>query len=241
MNAMLYVRGRPLDYDLWEAQGAAGWGWDDVLPYFLKSEDNERGASEFHGAGGPLRVTNQRSPRADVDRRLLAASEAAGIPRIDDYNGPEQDGVSMFQVNQRGGRRWSAADAYLRPALKRPNLEVITGRAVLRPRARGRPRGRRARRRGRGRERSVRAEREVILARGRIGSPQLLLLSGIGPADDLREVGVEVRHDLPGVGREPPGPPVRHAHLGGLRPAAPSTAPTSPSRWPSGCCAGPAR
>src|SRR3954468_286288 len=100
MNAMLYVRGRPLDYDLWEKQGAAGWGWNDVLPYFLKAEDNARGASEFRGAGGPLRVSDQRSPRP-LNRRLLAASEAAGIPRIDDYNGPEQDGVSMFQVNQR--------------------------------------------------------------------------------------------------------------------------------------------
>ena len=132
MNAMLYVRGRPLDYDLWEAQGAAGWGWRDVLPYFMKSEDDVRGASEFHGAGGPLRISNQRSPRAEVDRRLIAASEAAGIPRSRDYNGPEQDGVAMFQVNQRDGRRWSAADAFLRPALKRPNLEVMTRTRVLR-------------------------------------------------------------------------------------------------------------
>ena len=91
-----------------------------------------RGASEFHGAGGPLRVSNQRSPRAEVDRRLIAASEAAGIPRSADYNGPEQDGVAMFQVNQRDGRRWSAADAFLRPALKRPNLEVMTRTRVLR-------------------------------------------------------------------------------------------------------------
>src|SRR3954452_17188587 len=124
MNAMLYVRGRPLDYDLWEKQGAAGWGWNDVLPYFLKAEDNSRGASEFHGAGGPLRVTDQRSPRSSVDRRLLAASEAAGIRRVPDYNGPEQDGVSMFQVTQHRGRRWSAADAYLKPVMGRPNLEV---------------------------------------------------------------------------------------------------------------------
>ena len=92
MNAMLYVRGRPLDYDLWEAGGATGWGWEDVLPYFLRSEDNARGASEFHGAGGELRISEQRSPRP-LTARLLAASEAAGIPRIADYNGPEQDGV----------------------------------------------------------------------------------------------------------------------------------------------------
>src|SRR5690349_12006728 len=96
MNAMLYVRGRPLDYDLWERQGAPGWGWNDVLPYFLRSEDNARGASEFHAVGGPLRVEEQRSPRP-VDRRLIAASAAAGIPEVADYNGPEQDGVTMFQ------------------------------------------------------------------------------------------------------------------------------------------------
>src|SRR3954447_9869924 len=200
MNAMLYVRGRPLDYDLWERQGAAGWGYQDVLPYFLRSEDNARGASEYHGVGGPLRVSEQRSPRP-LDRRLLAASEAAGIPRIDDYNGPEQDGVSMFQVNQRNGRRWSAADAYLRPVLGRPNLEVRTNVTVLGVEIEnGRAVGVRISR-GRGREELVRAEREVLLSAGAIGSPQLLLLSGIGPADHLQEVGVPVRHDLPGVGQ----------------------------------------
>jgi choline dehydrogenase len=199
MNAMLYVRGRPLDYDLWERQGAPGWGWKEVLPYFLKSEDNARGASEFHGAGGPLRVSEQRSPRL-VNRRLLAASEAAGIPRIDDYNGPEQDGVSWFQVNQRNGRRWSAADAFLRDASKRSNVEVRTKVTVLGLVMEGdRAVGVRISA-GRGREETVRAEREVLLCAGAIGSPQILLLSGIGPADDLREVGVEVRHDLPGVG-----------------------------------------
>src|SRR3954454_6315464 len=200
MNAMLYVRGRPFDYDTWERQGAEGWGYKDVLPYFLKAEDNARGASEFHGVGGPLRVSEQRSPRP-LNRRLLAASEAAGIPRIDDYNGPEQDGVSMFQVNQRNGRRWSAADAYLRPVLGRPNLEVRTNVTVLGVEIEnGRAVGVRASR-GRGREQLVRAEREVILSAGAIGSPQLLLLSGIGPADHLREVGVGGRHALPGVGQ----------------------------------------
>ena len=127
MNAMLYVRGRPLDYDSWEAQGAPGWGYREVLPYFRRSEDNVRGASEWHGAGGPLRVSDQRSPRP-LDRRLIAASEAAGIPWTPDYNGPEQDGVSMFQVNQWRGRRFSSADAFLRPVTKRPNLEIRTER-----------------------------------------------------------------------------------------------------------------
>src|SRR4051812_48718646 len=201
MNAMLYVRGRPLDYDLWERQGARGWGWADVLPYFLKAEDNARGASEFHGAGGPLRVSEQRSPRASVDRRLLQASQAAGIPRIDDYNGPEQDGVSMFQVNQSRGSRFSAADAYLRPARGRANLEVRTraralgvvleGDRVVGVRVAGR----------RGREEVVHAQREVILSAGAIQSPQLLQLSGVGAPDELRAVGVGVRHELPGVGR----------------------------------------
>jgi choline dehydrogenase len=200
MNAMLYVRGRPLDYDLWERQGASGWGWEDVLPYFLKAEDNARGKSEFHGSGGPLRVSEQRSPRK-VNTRLLAASEAAGIPRIDDYNGPEQDGVAWFQVNQVNGRRWSAADAYLKPVMKRPNLEVRTGVTVLGLELEnGRAVGVRIRDRLR-RERVVRAEREVILAAGAIGSPQILLLSGIGPDRHLTEVGVPVRHDLPGVGQ----------------------------------------
>jgi choline dehydrogenase len=200
MNAMLYVRGRPLDYDSWEAQGARGWGFREVLPYFVKSEDNVRGASEFHGAGGPLRVSEQRSPRA-MDKRLLAASQAAGIPRIADYNGPEQDGVSMFQVTQRGGQRFSAADAFLRPALKRPNLEVRTNVTALGIEFDGeRAVGVRVRKGKRGEE-LVRAEREVLLSAGAINSPQLLLLSGIGPAEELRAAGVEVRHDLPGVGR----------------------------------------
>jgi choline dehydrogenase len=200
MNAMLYVRGRPLDYDGWEAQGAPGWGYRDVLPYFIKSEDNVRGASEYHGIGGPLRVSEQRSPRP-LDRRLLAASEAAGIPRIADYNGPEQDGVSMFQVTQRDGRRFSAADAYLRPALTRPNLEVRTHVTVLGVELEAKRAAGVRIRKGRKGSEVVRAQREVILSAGAIGSPQLLLASGIGPADDLAAVGVEVRHDLPGVGR----------------------------------------
>ena len=200
MNAMLYVRGRPLDYDSWEAQGAPGWGYKDVLPYFIRSEDNVRGASEYHGAGGPLKVSEQRSPRA-LNGKLLAASEAAGIPRIADYNGPEQDGVSMFQVTQQGGQRFSAADAYLRPAMTRPNLEVRTKVAVQGVELEGeRAVGVRVGR-GRGGSEVVRAEREVILAAGAIGSPHLLLLSGIGAAEELKAAGVTARHELPGVGR----------------------------------------
>jgi choline dehydrogenase-like flavoprotein len=199
MNAMLYVRGRPLDYDMWAREGCDGWGWNDVRPYFLKAENNERGASEHHAVGGPLNVADERSPRR-LTARFLAAAEAAGIPRIPDYNGPEQDGASPVQVTQRNGARFSAADAYLRPNMKRPNLEVITGATVLGVElVGGRAAGVRVRGRGR-RERVINAEREVILSAGAIGSPQLLLLSGIGPADHLRSVGVTVHHDLPGVG-----------------------------------------
>jgi choline dehydrogenase-like flavoprotein len=200
MNAMLYVRGRPLDYDSWAAQGAPGWSYADVLPYFTRSEDNVRGPSEYHGVGGPLRVSEQRSPRP-LNRRLLAASAAAGIPRIADYNGPEQDGVSMFQVTQKDGARFSAADAYLRPILTRPNLEVRTGVTVLGVELEGtRAVGVRL---GKGRSgvEVVRAEREVLLAAGAISSPQLLLLSGIGAAAGLEAAGVRTRHELPGVGR----------------------------------------
>jgi choline dehydrogenase-like flavoprotein len=199
MNAMLYVRGRPLDYGLWERQGAVGWGWDHVLPYFLRSEDNARGASEFHAEGGELRVEDQRSPRP-FDRRLLDASVAAGIPRVADYNGPEQDGASMFQVTQRNGRRWSTADGFLRPALSRSNLDLLTQATVLGIELDGdRATGVRYAPR-RGGERLARARREVILAAGAIGSPQLLLLSGIGPPDHLRETGIEIRRELAGVG-----------------------------------------
>jgi choline dehydrogenase-like flavoprotein len=199
MNAMLYVRGNPLDYDGWAAAGAEGWGWDEVRPYFLKAEDNQRGDSEHHATGGPLRVEDARSPRP-LTGRFLAACEEAGVPRIDDYNGPEQDGASLVQVTQRGGRRWSAADAYLRPAQKRPNLEVVTGALVSGVEiTNGTATGVRYSRR-RGGERVARAEREVILAAGAIGSPQLLLLSGVGPAAQLQEAGVPVVHDLPAVG-----------------------------------------
>jgi choline dehydrogenase-like flavoprotein len=200
MNAMLYVRGRPLDYDAWEAQGAPGWGYRDVLPYFIRSEDNARGASEFHGSGGPLRVSEQRSPRP-MSKRFLQASETAGIPRIADYNGPEQDGASMFQVTQRNGQRFSTADAFLRPALGRPNLEVRTNVTVLAIEFEGdRAIGVRLRKGRRGEE-LVRASSEVLLSAGAINSPQLLLLSGVGPAEELRAAGVQVRHELSGVGR----------------------------------------
>jgi choline dehydrogenase len=199
MNAMLYVRGRPLDYATWEAQGAPGWGWEDVLPAFVRAERNSRGASEWHGGDGPLRVTDPRSPRP-IARRIIEASVAAGIPYTADYNGPEQDGVSLFQVLQSRGRRFSAADAYLRPVRHRPNLEVRTRTDVLGLELSGEHVTGVRVRRGRGGEEVIAARREVLLCAGAIGSPQILQLSGIGAPEELRAVGIEPRHDLPGVG-----------------------------------------
>jgi choline dehydrogenase-like flavoprotein len=196
MNAMLYVRGRPLDYDLWDVPG---WRWDDVRPYFLRAEDNARGASEHHATGGPLRVMDERSPRP-LTARFLAAAEAAGIPRIEDYNGPEQDGCSPVQVTQHDGRRWSTNDAYLRPVRKRPNLEIVTGAMVQRIELAGERATGVAYKDRLGRTKVARAEREVIVCAGSFGSPQLLMLSGIGPEAHLREVGVPVRVASPEVG-----------------------------------------
>ena len=199
MNAMMYVRGRPLDYDGWRDGGCPGWGYADVLPFFKRAENNERGASEVHGAGGPLNVADQRSPRP-LTRRFLEAAQAAGIPANPDINSPEQDGVTTTQVTQRNGRRWSCADAYLRPAMKRPNLTVITGAQVLGIAYEGeRAAGIRWRDR-RGREAIASAAREVVLSAGAIGSPQILMVSGIGPAEELGRLGIETRVDLPGVG-----------------------------------------
>jgi choline dehydrogenase len=196
MNAMLYVRGRPLDYDLWDVPG---WSWNDVRPYFLKAEDNARGASEHHGAGGPLRVADMRSPRP-LTGSFLAAAEAAGIPRIDDCNGPEQDGASPAQVTQSKGRRWSANDAYLRPVRGRENLRIVTGATVERVRLAGGRAAGVAYRDRLGRRRTAGASREVILAAGAFGTPQLLMLSGIGPAEQLRGLGIQVAADAPEVG-----------------------------------------
>jgi choline dehydrogenase len=199
MNAMLYVRGRPLDYDLWDTPG---WAWSDVRPYFLRSEDNARGPSEHHGVGGPLRVVDEPCPRP-LTKRFLQAAEDAGIPYVDDYNGPEQDGAALAQVTQHNGRRWSAYDAYVRPVRKqrRPNLVVVPGVTVEGVEIEGgRATGVRCRNR-RGREDVLRPQREIILAAGAFASPQLLMLSGIGPADQLRSLGIDVAVDAPEVGR----------------------------------------
>jgi choline dehydrogenase-like flavoprotein len=176
-----------------------GWRWDDVRPYFLKAEDNARGASEHHATGGPLRVEDERSPRP-LTKRFLAAAEAYGIRYIDDYNGPEQDGAALCQVTQRNGKRWSTNDAYLRPVRDRGNLQIVTGATVNRVQIKG-GRATGVVCQGRfGREHVLEARREVILAAGAFGSPQLLMLSGIGPAEQLRALGIGVEVDAPEVG-----------------------------------------
>lgn len=200
MNAMLYVRGRPSDYDGWAAGGAAGWGWADVKPYFLRSESSSRGASADHGADGPLHVQDPKSPRP-LNRRIVDGFVAEGLDRNPDCNGPRQDGAGMFQVLQRDGRRWSAADAYLHPVRKRPNLTVATRAHVERIENDGRRASGIRYRDARGEQHVIRARREVLLCAGAIGSPQLLMLSGIGDPDQLRQSGVAPLHALPGVGR----------------------------------------
>lgn len=197
INAMCYSRGHRKDYDDWAAAGATGWSFEACLPFFIKSEDQGRGPSGLHGVGGPLSVQDLRyhNPLSD---RFLAACEEAGLPRTDDFNGPRQRGCGLYQVTQRDGRRCSAAAGYLKPALERPNLEVITGAAVQAVLFDGaQARGVRASVKGRVCEYEA---GEVILSGGAINSPQLLMLSGIGPAAHLEQHGITVHRDLPAVG-----------------------------------------
>jgi choline dehydrogenase len=198
MNAMIYLRGNRADFDEWAATGCEGWSYDEVLPYFKRSEDNERGENEFHGVGGPLAVSDSRSLSPLVDAQLEAAVQA-GYELIDDLNVDRPEGVSRFQLTQRNGMRCSAADAFLHPAEGRPNLEVTSGVFVERIVFEGyRAVGVELVRNG-VRE-TVRAEREVIVAAGTYQSPVLLMLSGIGPAEELEAFGIGVRQELP-VGR----------------------------------------
>ena len=198
LNAMIYIRGTRHDYDRWEAAGCTGWGWDGVEGSFKKSEDNARGPSEHHGAGGPLSVQDLRAP-SELSREFVEAGVELGYPRRDDFNAGEPDGFGPYQVTQRGGARASAAKAFLEPAKGRPNLSVETGVHALRVLFEdGRAAGVVVEQGGQ--ERTVRAARETILAAGAFGSPHLLMLSGIGPAAHLAEHGIPVRVDAPGVG-----------------------------------------
>ena len=198
INAMIYIRGNRYDYDHWRDLDNGGWGYDEVLPYFKKSEAQENGASEFHGAGGPLHVTNLRSVNP-LSEAFVEAAQQCGYPRNPDFNGAQQEGFGFYQVTQFEGKRCSAAAAFLHPIMKRPNLTVRTGvqvfdiifekrRAVALSFQQG--------------ESSTQehAQREIILCAGAIGSPHLLMLAGIGPADHLRSLGIPVTCDLPGVG-----------------------------------------
>jgi choline dehydrogenase len=195
VNAMIYIRGNRADYDGWDVPG---WAWDDLFPYFLKAEDNERGASPWHGVGGPLPVSDQRSGNA-ITPAFVDAGVEAGLARNEDFNGLEQDGVGMYQVTQRGGMRASASVAYLHPAMERPNLTVMPYMHVNRVLFDGtRAIGVAASQLGQ--EQELRAEREVILCGGTYNSPQLLMLSGVGPAEHLALREVEVRLDQPAVG-----------------------------------------
>jgi choline dehydrogenase len=198
INGMIYMRGNHADYDEWRQRGCEGWDWESVLPYFRKAEDNERGESEFHGAGGPLCVSNQPY-EWEIAKILLQACIQAGITPNPDFNGAQQEGCGYYQTTTKDRRRWSTAAAYLRPARKRPNLAIRTHAHATRVlvengRAVGvefqSPRGRE----------TARANGEVIVSGGAYGSPQLLLLSGIGPVEHLRDMGIDVLHDLPGVG-----------------------------------------
>ncbi|WP_226004514.1 GMC family oxidoreductase [Natrinema salinisoli] len=202
MNAMIYIRGQAEDYDHWAELGNEGWGHEDVLPYFKRAEHNERGASEYHGTGGPRNVADPQSPN-ELSEAFVEAGQAVGLPDNGDFNAGEQAGVGLYQVTQEGGRRHSAADAYLKPVLDRPNLTAVTGARVTQVRfdeqeAVG---VEYARDDADGSPATVDATEEVVLSAGAINSPQLLLLSGVGPADHLAEHDIDVVEDLPGVGR----------------------------------------
>jgi choline dehydrogenase-like flavoprotein len=198
INGMIYIRGNHGDYDEWRQRGCEGWSWDSVLPFFRKAENQARGEDEYHGVGGPLHVSDQPE-KYELATAALAACEQAGIPRNPDFNGARQEGCGYYQTTTNRRRRWSTAKAYLEPARGRSNLTVVTGAhatkvliendravGVAYETASGR--------------RTAHAGREVIVSGGAYGSPQLLLLSGLGPAEHLRDMGISVIRDMPAVG-----------------------------------------
>ena len=198
INGMIYMRGQSDDYDAWRQAGNVGWGWSDVLPYFIKSEDHFSGASEFHGAGGELRVERQRL-RWDLLDAFRDAADQCGIPKIDDFNRGDNNGSSYFQVTQKGGWRWSAASAFLRPALHRSNLRVqkhaLVRRIVIED---GRAVG--VQFEVDGRKFTARSRGEIVLSSGSVGTPAILERSGIGNGERLNALGIETVRRLPGVG-----------------------------------------
>lgn len=198
INGMIYMRGQAADYDSWAAEGNPGWGWDQVLPLFKKSENHFAGGSELHGAAGEWRVERQRLSWPILDA-FRSAAEQSGIRNIDDFNGGDNEGCGYFQVNQKAGVRWNAAKAFLKPIAQRPNLVVLTGIEVQRLLLEdGRATAVRAS--CQGRLENFKARREIILCAGSVGSPSILQRSGIGPAPLLQRLGIGVSHALPGVG-----------------------------------------
>ncbi len=198
MNAMIYMRGHSTDYDRWSELGNDGWRFDEVLPYFKKAQNQERGASEFHGTGGFLNVADLRCVNP-LSRAFVEAGVELGFPRITDFNGANQEGFGVNQVTQKGGKRCSAAAGYLKAALKRPNLTVLTNAQVLRLNLAGN-RVSEVEFVHNGETKSASAESEIILSGGAYNSPQLLMLSGIGAAEKLEEHGISTKIDLKGVG-----------------------------------------
>ncbi len=199
INGLLYVRGQHQDFDVWRQLGNVGWSFEDVLPYFKRAEDQERGEDPYHGTGGPLGVADVKLRQNALCDAFIEACAAAGIPKNNDFNGASQEGAGYFQLTNRNGRRCSAAVAYLKPARSRSNLRIITNALVHGVELAGkRATGVRLAREGR--METVRAAREVVLAAGAIGSPHILQLSGIGPAATLNAAGIAVRHELAGVG-----------------------------------------
>ncbi|KHL19235.1 choline dehydrogenase [Mumia flava] len=196
MNAMIYIRGNAHDYDTWrDAYGASGWGYDDVLPYFVRAEHNQRLGAPYHGTDGPLNVEDRVFTHELTDAWVQSAV-VGGLDANDDFNGASQEGAGVYQVTCRKGRRFSVADAYLAPAADRPNLTVRTGAFVTRIVIEGGRATGIAYRRG-GEDHVAHADAEVVLSGGAVNSPQLLMLSGIGPAAHLRELGIDVVADLP--------------------------------------------
>ena len=203
LNAMIYIRGNRVDYDAWrDSYGATGWGYDDVLPYFVKSEGNSRLGAPFHGQDGPLHVEDRRWTH-DLSSAFVDSAVSAGFKPTDDFNGAEQEGAGLYQVTCKDGRRWSTYDGYLKPVWNRPNLKIATGALASRIELGGT--GGEVRATGvtfrfEGAEHTVHAAREVLLSGGAINSPQLLMLSGIGPTAHLAEHGITSRVELAGVG-----------------------------------------
>jgi choline dehydrogenase len=200
INGLLYVRGQHEDYDRWRQRGNVGWGYDDVLPYFKKAENQIRGADQYHGVGGPLPVSDWRH-HDPLSEAFVKAAVEAGIPFNPDFNGASQEGAGFFQTTTRRGRRASSAFSYLRPARRRPNLHVETGALGGRIVFEGR-RARAVEYRHNGGLRTARARREILVSSGAYNSPQLLQLSGVGPAELLKTHGIDVVLDAPGVGND---------------------------------------